>query len=339
MRTQSTLYMCFSRAGQHRHHDLLQRVLSSQKHPSSSERQLALCVPDIALERQSASESAPEQRAEELLARAVVNISTPPALTAVVGVPPTIKGGGAAQHASACLESHDVQCNDLQPREPIALQPFQRQLDASPTHSHASRAGPLFKTAPDMLQPDPQMEAILCEAQAQLSGVTQAACCKQDWQDLIDSPADTYSSDQWQTPVSQPTLSQEACLDEETQASGTRARRAASLPKAQQDPQQGREATELRLHKACPAKHSRPDMAACEAAGAAQTETAEGASDRSEDMQGPSTPAGRPGRDKAKQDIGEQKQRRGMASVLQQDVASLKGQVSPPAHHQDDPIQ
>ena len=58
-----------SPAGRNRHHSLLQRVLYSQHHTSSSKRQLAPFVPDIALEPLSASGDMLKQYAEDLFWR------------------------------------------------------------------------------------------------------------------------------------------------------------------------------------------------------------------------------------------------------------------------------
>ena len=321
--------MCSSRAGRHRHQGLLQRVLSSRDHPSSSERRLAPFVPDVALQPQSESDDRPKQWAEEPSAIALMITSTPPALIATPNQSSAAKDEGAAQHASAHLGSHRVLCVNPQPREAIALQPFQRQLDAPAILSRASKAG--AKSTPSTVpRSDPQMEALLCEAQAQASGVTQATHCLESWQGLTDFPTDSYGSDQCHKPVSQPPLSHTSWIQ---------AMPAASLSKAQQGKLHNTEATEMRAHETCHGKHSRPDRTSCEAAGAAQAETIQDASDLSEDLQGPSTPAARPGRDNAKQEGVQQKQQPGMASLLQQDVASLKGQVSPLAHHWDDQLQ
>ena len=265
--------------------------------------------------------------------------SAPPALTVMLEVQSAAKYQDEAQHASAHRGSHKMQSSELRPREPIALQPFQRQPDGQGMHSHAGKAGTMPGSPSNAPQSDPQMEALLREAQAQPTDAMMAAYCLQNWQDLTASTADSYSSDPGHVPIRQPMVFQEAHLKEETQTSRLPARPAAPVPKAQQDMPQGREAIDLRLHEACPSKRSRPVGSSPEAANAAQTETAQDSSDMSEDMQAPSTPAGRPGRDNAMQDGGEQKQQPGMASLLQQDVASLKGQVRPLARHQDDPLQ
>ena len=235
------------------------------------------------------------------------------------------------KQASAPNDNHELLCNDLQPREPITVQPFQRQLDDAATGSHASLVGSTSGRACAALpQGDPQMEALLQEVQGQPLDVTQATSCEQSWQALTDSPADSCSPDLRQTPFWQPMLCKKACLDERAQSSEIQAKPAASLPQPLRDTQPASDAPELRAQETCAAHDYHLEGRSHEAAGAAQDGLSHDAAGGSEDMQGPSTPAGRPGMDRAKQDGGKQEQQPEMASLLQQDVASLKGQVRPP---------
>lgn len=243
-------------------------------------------------------------------------------------------GGMAAEDegsASAQVDDHETLCNNLLPRQPIAMQPFQRQLSGPATGRHAGTGRPTVGRAyGDMPQDDPQMEALLHGGDAQPQSEMQARPCERSWQALTDFPADRYGSGQWQAPFQQHLVSKEACLEDSTQGISPKAAATASLPISLRDLQPAREATELRGHESA-AEHSCPADWSSEAAEVAQIVTHD-ASEASGDIQGPSTPAGRAGKDEAKQDTAKHKQWPEMASLLQQDMASLKAQVRPPAH-------
>ena len=217
------------------------------------------------------------------------------------------------------------------------MQPFQRQQDGLAADCHLSTVGPMhgeaYQNAP---QQDPQLDALLHDVQAQPSGVPLAPWCAQSWQALADSPAESSSSDQRHIPFRPPMLAKKHCLAERDHRSEVQAVPPACLLEVSQDPQPGRKGLELRAHETCDAKLSRAGASSDEAAGAAETGESQGAPDVGEDIQGPSTPAGRPGSDSAQQEGRKRAQQHGTASLLQQDVASLRGQVEPPAHHQDD---
>lgn len=325
-------------AGQHRHHNLLQRVLHSQICPITSNGQHAPAVSDSALRPKLASRDVLRPCAEEVSSR---TCKEAPALSAPIAAlgwsAAHADNKSAAQHASVGLDSHEMLCSDLQPRQPIAMRPFHRQQDGPAADYPLSAVGPMLGMAyKDTPHQDPQLDALLHDVQAQPSDVPLAPWCAQSWQDPPDSPADSCSSQHWHSPVSLPMLAKEPGLADRSQSSEVLGMPAACLLKALQNTQPGREAVELRAHETCAAKHSRADRSSCEAAGAAETDKAHGAANVGEDIQGPSTPGGRPGNDSAQQEGSKRMQQPGMASLLQQDIASLRGQVGPPAHSQDD---
>ena len=174
------------------------------------------------------------------------------------------------------------------------------------------------------------MEALLHGGDAQPQTKMQATSCEQSWQAPTDFPADSYGSGQRQIPLRQPVVSKEACLKGGARGSNPNAATEASQPRPMQDLQPAREVTELKARAS--AAEDSPDWSR-EAAEAAQNMMHD-ALDVSQDIQGPSTPAGRAGRDQAKQDTAKHRQPPEMTSLLQQDMASLKAQVRPPAHMQ-----
>ena len=315
----------------------MQRVLSSQHHPSGDKGQLAPSGPGNAPKPQSASRDLLQQHAEDTSGRARRDSSAPSAPEeAAPGERSAAEQEDAAEHGSARVGSSEMPCSDPLPREPISMQPFQRQLHGAAACSHASLVGMSSGGAcEDLPEHDPQMEALLHEAQVKPSGAMQTTAWEQDWQACTDSPADSCSSDRRPTHFRQPVKSKKACLDEGIPSSESQAMPAASLVIALRAMQPARDAPELRAQEACAAQDNHMHGWTFEASGVAQNVISQNSAGGSEEIQGPSTPAGRPGTDRAKQDAGKPMQQPEMASLLQQDVASLKGQVTSPPRLQN----